>query len=792
MILKQWLSAILILLLVCEARSQSVSTASYTSLTAKTNNHLTEQIFVHTDKTFFVAGEILWFKVYCIERDSHKLLDLSKIAYIELLDSAHQSAVQAKVELQNGMGDGSLALPLGMSSGNYELRAYTNWMKNNGANDFFEKTLTVINTQKLTIDSSKRKQSGVSIHFFPEGGSLIEDINTKLGFKITDQYGKGVHGTGVLMDGKDSLLSFSDKADGIGSFSFIPVKNHTYSAKIQPHDGESFTAELPNTKESGFGIKVSKKTDNNIAVNIAAKGIEDQAFYLIVHQNRKAALVKELSLHGGKTELSIDTSALPFGVSAFTLFNMNKQPVAERLFYRRDTRRSALHITAAQPLYEDRKKVSLLITDKNKSIGENDSANLSLSVYRIDSLQALDQDDIAASFSFTSPLHVPIENGQHYIDEQGATNDALTDELMLVSGGYKFTNDKTGETTPLLSFTPEYRGHIVTGEIWNSQTGQPQKNTDVYLSLPGKGKQFYTSVSDANGNISLETEKWYGSSKLVVQTNNNNSSSTIYINDPFSHQYSHYFPAAFALPYQAPNTLLQHSISMQTENIYSNDERNRFAAVSQDSIPFFVTADKTYRLDDYTRFTTMEEVLREYIALVNVTKRKGEYHLPVYDFSSEKMFTGDPLVLVDGIPYFNLDSFIKLDPLKLRKLDVVNRRYFYGNTIFDGILNWQTYDGDAASIDIDPKAVIIDYDGLQQRREFYSPVYETESQLNSHVPDFRNVLYWNPHIILKKGEAKQLSFFTSDLPGKYAVQVQGITAEGNCISAYTFFDVAKK
>ena len=102
-------------------------------------NSMKEKIFVHTDKDFYVAGEIAWFKLYAVDASSHKPLELSKVAYVELLDSANKHLLQAKIALDNAEGNGSFYLPPTINSGNYKLRAYTNWMKNFGAGYFFEK-----------------------------------------------------------------------------------------------------------------------------------------------------------------------------------------------------------------------------------------------------------------------------------------------------------------------------------------------------------------------------------------------------------------------------------------------------------------------------------------------------------------------------------------------------------------------------------------------------------------------------------------------------------------------------
>src|SRR4249919_2666023 len=49
-------------------------------------HNLQEKIFVHTDKNFYVPGEICWFKIYNVDAYFHQPIDLGKVAYIEILD----------------------------------------------------------------------------------------------------------------------------------------------------------------------------------------------------------------------------------------------------------------------------------------------------------------------------------------------------------------------------------------------------------------------------------------------------------------------------------------------------------------------------------------------------------------------------------------------------------------------------------------------------------------------------------------------------------------------------------
>jgi hypothetical protein len=174
----------------------------------------------------------------------------------------------------------------------------------------------------------------------------------------------------------------------------------------------------------------------------------------------------------------------------------------------------------------------------------------------------------------------------------------------------------------------------------------------------------------------------------------------------------------------------------------------------------------------------MEEVIREYVTPITLSKNEGRFQLAVYDDQNKRFFDKAPLVLLDGVPILNMDKFIEYDPLKIRKLEVVSRTYFSGNLAFNGIANFITYNGKMEGYELDPRATLIDYKGLQIQREFMAPVYENQAQIDNRSPDFRHLLHWSANINTSSKGKINTAFYTSDVPGKYAIVIQGISKQG--------------
>ena len=104
-----------------------------------------EEIFVRTDRDIYISGEQVWLKVYTINGLTGTPCNISKVVYLELLDKNDFPLSQLKVKTESSSGFSGFVLPANISSGNYIIRAYTNWMKNFSTDQFFYKTISVIN-----------------------------------------------------------------------------------------------------------------------------------------------------------------------------------------------------------------------------------------------------------------------------------------------------------------------------------------------------------------------------------------------------------------------------------------------------------------------------------------------------------------------------------------------------------------------------------------------------------------------------------------------------------------------
>ena len=360
------------------AGQEDFSSVLNTKLSEYANRNFQEKLFVHTDKALYITGEILWCKVYAVDASLNQPVDLSKVAYVEILDKNHTQVLKAKIGLIKGSGNGSFFLPLNLNSGTYVLRAYTNWMKNFSPEFYFEKNIQIINPLKAPVKSTTKDSLKYDIQFFPEGGNLVEGINSKVAFRVAGLDGKGLDCSGTIVNQDNTVVaSFHTLRFGLGHFNFTPSPNEKYHAIVQLARDSTVSATLPVILARGYVIQVTDSGSNFIKVRVNTDPqTDDRKVSLLVHTRQISKFQSARNIDHNEATFIIDKSLLGEGISHFTLFNDKQQPVCERLYFKRP---SALNINLASAVnqYSTRRKLAVDI-DTRDPLGKPVAADLSV------------------------------------------------------------------------------------------------------------------------------------------------------------------------------------------------------------------------------------------------------------------------------------------------------------------------------------------------------------------------------------------------------------------------------
>lgn len=746
-----------------------------------------EKLYLHLDRPAYSSGELLWFKVYAVDATFSRPLMLSSVAYVEVLDGSNRPVLQGTVKLQNATGQGSFNLPAGLASGAYTVRAYTSWMKNFAPEAYFHTPITIFNTSRISGTPIEHVDStAVEAHFFPEGGYLVQGLSSKVGFKITDHHGRGIVASGqVFAPTGEVVATFSTIRMGMGSFLLTPkTVQGEYVAVLKVGTRQVVRQPLPRVQANGYVLHLAEQPNtNHLILTIKSTTAAPETIFLLAHSQQQVAAATQAVLLNGHAIFIIDKRQLRPGVSHFTLFNNHQQPLAERLFFIPPGPSLAITAQADKAGYSLREKVRVQFA--TTAVQAPLATTLSMAVYRLDSLNTTSAVAIDHYLNLTSDLRGEVENPGYYFNATGPIAAEAADNLMLTQGWSRFQwSDVLTPEQRSFVFLPEPHGPVIRGQL--TQKGRPQPGVLAYLSVPSRITRLNNSLSNTDGLIQFEMNEFFGAQEVIVQTDaRQDSTSRVQLFSPFSTRFAPALLPPFGLRSNFRVDYALRHLQTQVERAYTARFRSRFVVMAQDSVPFFGKPDETYLLDKYTRFKVMEEVLREYVPGVVVRIRKDGFHFQVVDKVNKTVLSENPMVLLDGVPVFNLNRIMAINPLKIQKLDVVDSRYLHGLAICDGIVSFTTYKGDLEGFSLDPRVLVQRYEGVQRQREFYSPRYDTPQARQSHLPDLRNLLYWNSTICTTGPESREVEFFTGDQAGHYLVEIQGITTNG--ISGSTRF-----
>lgn len=538
-------------------------------------------------------------------------------------------------------------------------------------------------------------------------------------------------------------------------------------------------------------MQLVDSTADFLRVKVAYSGssISLRYVYLFGHCKKVLVHAEAKPIFPGQAVFTIDKKKIPEGITHLTVFNEDLKAVCERLYFTKPVSTLRVNVTSDQAEYSPRRKVTLQMDAS--TAGTQTSANFSVSVYKIDSIDAPAGEGIFPYLMLTSELKGKIASPEFYFSDDAAVKEAA-DNLMLTHGWRRFAWESVLSKKTTLTFVPEYRTHLVTGKVMKAD-GSPAPDVLAFLSSPSKLVNLNGTRSNAKGELNFEVHDFWGPRRLILQTNTSiDSTLKLSISNPFSTEVSSYPVPAFSIAPSMHKALQEKSLSMQVQDIYYREIVERSAMrPKKDSTAFYGKSDQTYFLDSYTRFPVMEEVMREYVPGVLVRKRRDGFHFLVLDVANKGVLSDDPLVLLDGVPIFDVDQIMAFNPLKVKKLEVVMRNYILGPLRVPGLVSYSTYTGDLAGFELDPRVVSVDYEGLQLQREFYAPKYENTKMRGSRLPDQRTLLHWEP-IIHTAGDGKAtLEFYTSDVSGKYQVIVEGLTHKGKAGSGTHTFAVKR-
>ena len=764
-----------------------------------------EKIFLHTDKPYYMAGDTLWFRAHVVDASTHAPADASRYVYVDFrcvdkppVGTAAPAAQHYRILERDGVYAGYIPLPMTLESGNYELTAYTHFMRNLSHDYFFRQSVYVSAYGQRYAPGKQASAADYDVTFHPEGGYLIEGVRSTAGFKALREDGTSVGITGHIVDetGRE-VARFASQHAGMGKCTFTPEAGHRYTAICRDAAGTERRVRLPEAQSRACVLQVYPASERFTVQAAAASAYDPGSLRLLIHC--RGNVCYNGVLDPATRQASFRWEDFPQGVLQILLLDEGMRTLSERLLFHYDPELEATaRIHPDKPEYGRREKVSLELEFRDAQ-GDPLTGNVSLAV--TDS-RIIDPDfahrDIRTELLLESELRGYIEDPDYYFGERTPERMVAADALMLTQGWRRYDIPKVLQGIYAEPELPLEIGQEITGRLEKTGLfrGRNFKGYAVSALVPRFGAFFRAEV-ERDGSFALNGFDMPDSTHFVLRAEGPGGKTDVVLAaDPQT------WPEADA-PLPRPDR--RERMRRYDRSVASFTDSLKHILIEEiivSSAPLKVQVDASERLArrsvDYKKieeegYTDLEELLmRQH----SVQVRNGKpyiFGLPA-NFIIDGLFwqgdvsinaidpTSNRIIHIPSLYKEDMPDFIPIEMIK--RVDIIppaNSVLYGARAGGRGIIYITTKNGSELlqerdkTRDLDRIHMqIVTPRGYQTPAEFYAPKYETARQRNAPERDLRTTLWWIPALDISPQGTARIEFYTADDPSHYDVRIEGV------------------
>jgi len=393
-----------------------------------------EVAYLHLNKSVFLKGEQIGYKAYVMDKKNLKLSKETTNLYLTLEDKNGKMVKSDLLWLKEGTTHGAIDIDSLFITGEYTLKAYTNWMLNFQEPNHFEQSVLILDPNDDNgnpEDLFTPKPESVIADFLPEGGYAPVGVETVFGAVFKDRQGYGVAGvTGRVMDQyNQELTSFEVNPFGLGRFSFTPQRGSTYSVEYSI-EGKIFTKAIENIRPAGTGIKL-QSAGQQVMVQLTSSKVLSDRYSLSIHNGSEMKAVPVSFDNSKKALVAFKKQDLFAGINIFTVFNEQGTPILERLYFNEfGWKNPEVDIKISPAIVQDSVEVAISFA----GLDESAMTSLSTAILPETSISSNSHHNLASFVHLAPHLKTPIQNAHYYFNQPNAKKWYQLDLVMMTQG----------------------------------------------------------------------------------------------------------------------------------------------------------------------------------------------------------------------------------------------------------------------------------------------------------------------------------------------------------------------
>lgn len=741
----------------------------------ETPSECRELLYLQTDKGIYETGEDLWFKTYTLDAQSLALSDRSKTLFVEMLNAKDSIVWQEKYPILSGIAGGHIYVNKDLKEGDYRIHAYTRFsFLNDTLRPVYPKKIRVIKSiaYKGTNTPQEKDQPVARFSFFPEGGYLVDGIPTKVAFKALDAKGMPAKVAGRLLENGKDIAKLESVHDGMGFVFILPIKGASYKAVLS--DGREFP--FAEVVSSGLSVHLRKQTDEYLEFLLSQpKGAAAQAIKL-EGKMRGGLCCTATGTLSERLKIRIPLKEFPMqGIAEFTLYNADGQPMAERLVYVHPERKLHIELNTDSARYFTRGKgkLNVKVTDE---AGNPVQAHLGLSIFDRAYQNELNPENMLSYCYLSTEIKGNIHNPAYYFDSNNKDRQAALDLLLLTQGWRRYVWEKA-DTAMLADcfLSDEIKGKQIIGK--KKQKELANGGQLIQVSGPSTKSQFI--IVDSLGRFTVSTDQMIalrgGYVYLKPMLDKDEYKPSIVIEESF---------------YKADSLRksCQSFFACMNPSLVVSDLALDYPVISQDSsilLSEITVTGKKGRIFRDKMMGRLDSLAQISIGVSWVCGCKSDCGTFLNDY---KGYSHHPIGCPGAPPKKRVPPVIG-ETYALIKYEPVGKKGGWNDGWIITAMDHVTYQGEEfTEEELLRMNNLWRVKGYYGTREFYQP---DELDVQSPLPDARNVLLWKPDIITDEKGVAEVEFFCSDINTSFVGVVEGTDGIGNIGTSQCEFRVLK-
>ncbi len=787
-----------------------------------------ERTYIVTDRFVYRPGEDLWFKGYAVSGFTQTSDDF----FIRLISDRGDEVVFRRYPLTQNETSGRIVIPRSCIPGKYWLIAYTGWMKNGCPEEAFRKEILIskyferrftVNTlfdklsynpgdtirallqvidpsgrpvattpfdffvetfrksllkgsgttdvkgksrlefimpavedlTMLSIEIRARRISGdfsliipsesfnTTVRFYPEGGLLIAGLPNTMVIIGQDEYGIPRQFSGFITNAAGIPLdTISLGTNGKAISRFVPVTDSMFF--VMNSAGITRKFPLPSARPDGCLAWYEGIEGDSVVFKIKCTGDQPQTTYWTAVVNNRIlwSSVEEFS---GEKQVIIPVKGFPPGIIQVTVFDTGFNVISNRLIKYRNASED-LRVQLDRNVYKSRQRVSILV-EYPKSMQES---SLSLSV----SLNSLSQAGNTPSFEEVFYSQNCVANGNRVPFPESDIDLIATDNYPV---------------------------------DWNAIL-ESDLEREIYVNMDGLNGMVYDKKENVAPHAKVRVTHFPNFRLYETQTDEKGLFRISFGTDIIDYKFLN-VDAYDAFGKTSLNPVIDYSyVTDLQKSLIKREykEQERAADLYRYGEPDLIydlrygpgkfrksrtDTRKKYDPYQYANYTDIMDIIRD---IQPYQLEDNKIHFPDPGKSDSSRMPEAIIVINGALKGTNIDALntiLTSDITNINISDAVLDIRKYTPLTFNAVIEITTIQGMPRY-----SQAHVQTGGFMMDREFYSPDYSVES---SYSDDNRKTLYWNPKIMLYKGNSMVVTFYTSDVKGEYNGHITGVDDKGN-------------